>query len=638
MKITQFLSTFCCLLTVCYFCRMLQELLMALSGVPGNIFSDVSNDIKVSSCIPNIHPAERDILERLLPLGSKCKFLREFVKKHKFHKADDKSGMCGLYLESFCCGLEAVLNIYQLELVAVEEELLKDPFLPLTHFLKLDKYQHLFQVLSDIVNEIVKEKIHGCRILELVYNQSSSGVPLIEASMNKILQHCHSVMFKQVFCWIMNGYVEDIYHEFFIQPEQTVTSTCSLEKQVKSFAHPLIKSDKDLIKVKYVIKYELLPSYVPNNLAAQILFVGEYISILRAADDPDSYTLYLKKEQAFAKKIEKLLEKPLFSLLSFEAAIHDIRRCAAEHLWQVIVKRANVVHHLKIMKDFYFLGRGELFLAFICEANQLLSMPVTTTAESEASKIFQSVARIIFPDDDSITDKFRITLQAKSKKAGEVGKESLSKAKLESGWSSVGLMYNTIFRFLLSVRKVQIELHHCWALQMRAKGAGHESAIMPFWKLRSHMSFLIDNFQYYVLVDVLESCFSNLMEKMGNVKDFEEIQQYHNRFLISVVSQCFLELWTVYHPLYEIMEICSSFCSLMNRINLSFSQRDVLQFDNIKQDFQLQTSLLLRVLSRVRSKQVSPHLAQLLLRIDYNKYFLSSCAGILGGTQVDTKK
>lgn len=72
-------------------------------------------------------------------------------------------------------------------------------------------------------------------------------------------------------------------------------------------------------------------------------------------------------------------------------------------------------------------------------------------------------------------------------------------------WTNISFFfcrYNMIFRFLLSVRKVQIELHQCWALQMRSKGAGHQSSFMPLWKLRSHMSFLIDNFQYYVLVGV----------------------------------------------------------------------------------------------------------------------------------------
>ncbi|KAG8173532.1 hypothetical protein JTE90_015824 [Oedothorax gibbosus] len=262
----------------------------------------------------------------------------------------------------------------------------------------------------------------------------------------------------------------------------------------------------------------------------------------------------------------------------------------------------------------------------------------------------ETIARRTYPDDESITDKFHVTLLNQNKHIKNVDKEMLSKLKVESGWSSIGLIYdvphplhilitpsvidryNMIFRFLLSVRKVQIDLHQHWALQMRIKGAGVESALMPFWKLRSHMSFLVDNIQYYILVDVLESCFSNLMDKMETVKDFEEIQQYHDRFLTSVTSQCFLELWTVHHSLEEILEICSSFCTLVTRISLPPSQKDLVVFENLKLNFQRQTSLLFRVLSGVRSHQVSPHLAQLLLRIDYNKY-LSSCGGQLGGNK-----
>lgn len=626
---------------------MLHELLMALNGYPGSIFFDSTDGMKVSLNIPNLHPAEKTILEKLCLLGTKCKYLSEFVKKYKMHSAIQKHEICGLYLESLCCGLDTVLGIYRQELVDMEEELLEDPFLPLTHFLKLEKYILLFQVLSNLVSEIENEKVHGCRILDLLYNQSNSGVSLIEMSMNKILQHCHSVLFSQVFCWMMNGFVEDPYQEFFIQPDNSLVKSKSQDLFIKSH-------EKDAMTLKYHVKPELLPSYIPGNLAAKILFVGEYVSVLGTTDDSDAYSMFLKKEHIFAKKIEKLLEKPVFSLLSFETTIDDIRKCAAEHLWQVIIKGANVVHHLKIIKEFYLLGRGELFLNFIGEANQLLRMPVTTTAESDASKLFQAVARQIFPDDDDI-DKFHITLQAKAKKHGEIDKESLSKAKLETGWSSIGLIYdvphplhilitpsaidryNMVFRFLLSVRKVQIELHQCWAHQMLSKGAGHQSSFMPLWKLRSHMSFLIDNFQYYVLVDVLESCFNNLLEKMENVKDFEEIQQYHDRFLSSVVSQCFLELWTVFSVLNDILDVCSSFCSLMSRIHLSINQRDLSQFENIKLNFQRQTSLLFRTLSGVRSHQVSPHLAQLLLRIDYNKY-LSSCGGQLGGTPASLKK
>ncbi|XP_065933079.1 gamma-tubulin complex component 4-like isoform X2 [Magallana gigas] len=53
-------------------------------------------------------------------------------------------------------------------------------------------------------------------------------------------------------------------------------------------------------------------------------------------------------------------------------------------------------------------------------------------------------------------------------------------------------------------------------------------------------------------------------------------------------------------------------------------------------NFQRQSNLLFTVLSSVWSHNASPHLAQLLLRLDYNYYF--SVAGGQLGRQHDTEK
>ncbi|XP_015928415.2 gamma-tubulin complex component 4 isoform X1 [Parasteatoda tepidariorum] len=574
---------------------MFHELLMALSGFPGTIFyhSSKEQNITVSSCVPNLHPGERNILDRLCLIATKYRRLHDFGKVHKFSAdlSGDPYEVKGLYLKSFCCGLETVLNMYQQELVEIEQELLKDPFLPLTHFLKLEKWDPLFEVLCSIVKEIQDEQkmTHGCRILELLFKHSVSGVPLIEVAINKILQSCHSVMYRQVFSLMMNGSVEDPFREFFIQQD----TSAKRPQGNSNFA-----SDKD--NVKYIIEPTLLPSYIPSNLAAKVQFVGEYVSILGATENSDSYSLFLKKERVFAKKFEKLIEKPSFSLLNFETTVDDIRKCASEYLWDVIVKQCNVKNHFKILKDFYLLGNGELFLNFICEANQLLRMPMTLSAETDASKLFTSVVRRIYPDDELITEKFRIEFQEKRKNIEDIDKGTLSKAKLETGWSAISLhydvlsplhilftpnvidQYNMVFRFLLSLRRAQMELHQCWASQMQNKRNCLDSSLIPFWTLRSHMSFLIDNFQYYVLVDVLESRFCKLISKMENVKDYEELQQSHEQFLTDVISRCFLELKTVHLSLNEILELCSSFCNLMSRLSSTRSQKEIAQFENLK--------------------------------------------------------
>lgn len=49
-------------------------------------------------------------------------------------------------------------------------------------------------------------------------------------------------MFRQVFCWMMNGFVEDPYKEFFIQPDTTVK-----KKPFDTFIKPYEKESNSVI-------------------------------------------------------------------------------------------------------------------------------------------------------------------------------------------------------------------------------------------------------------------------------------------------------------------------------------------------------------------------------------------------------
>jgi len=52
-----------------------------------------------------------------------------------------------------------------------------------------------------------------------------------------------------------------------------------------------------------------------------------------------------------------------------------------QQLWSLVVENADFLSQLRIVKDFYLLGRGELFLAFIDQANSMLCVPISQTTE-----------------------------------------------------------------------------------------------------------------------------------------------------------------------------------------------------------------------------------------------------------------
>jgi len=52
--------------------------------------------------------------------------------------------------------------------------------------------------------------------------------------------------------------------------------------------------------------------------------------------------------------------------------------------------------------------------------------------------------------------------------------------------------------------------------------------------------FLVDNLQYYLQVDVLESQYAILQSAISVTKDFEQVQKAHTIFQTNVLSQTFL--------------------------------------------------------------------------------------------------
>ena len=62
--------------------------------------------------------------------------------------------------------------------------------------------------------------------------------------------------------------------------------------------------------------------------------------------------------------------------------------------------------------------------------------------------------------------------------------------------------YNSLFRFLLKVKRTQLDLQQVWAAYMGTKHLSNAqiSNMTKIWLSRMHMAFLVDNLQYYLQV------------------------------------------------------------------------------------------------------------------------------------------
>ncbi|XP_032153595.1 gamma-tubulin complex component 4 isoform X8 [Cebus imitator] len=641
---------------------MIHELLLALSGYPGSIFTwNKRSGLQVSQDFPFLHPSETSVLNRLCRLGTDYIRFTEFIEQYTGHvqqqdhhpSQQGQGGLHGIYLRAFCTGLDSVLQPYRQALLDLEQEFLGDPHLSISHvnysldqrtstsnchrILDLDccVFQLLFPSVMVVVEQIKSQKIHGCQILETVYKHSCGGLPPVRSALEKILAVCHGVMYKQLSAWMLHGLLLDQHEEFFIkqgpssgnvsaQPEEDEEDLGIgglTGKQLRELQDLRLIEEENMLAPslkQFSLRVEILPSYIPVRVAEKILFVGESVQMFenQNVNLTRKGSILKNQEDTFAAELHRLKQQPLFSLVDFEQVVDRIRSTVAEHLWKLMVEESDLLGQLKIIKDFYLLGRGELFQAFIDTAQHMLKTPPTAVTEHDVNVAFQQSAHKVLLDDDNLLPLLHLTIEyhGKEHKADATqaregpSRETSPREAPASGWAALGLSYkvqwplhilftpavlekyNVVFKYLLSVRRVQAELQHCWALQMQRKHLKSNQTDAIKWRLRNHMAFLVDNLQYYLQVDVLESQFSQLLHQINSTRDFESIRLAHDHFLSNLLAQSFILL---------------------------------------KPGFSRQSSLLFKILSSVRNHQINSDLAQLLLRLDYNKYY-TQAGGTLG--------
>uniref|UniRef100_V9KCH2 Gamma-tubulin complex component n=1 Tax=Callorhinchus milii TaxID=7868 RepID=V9KCH2_CALMI len=667
---------------------MIHELLLALSGYPGSVFTwNKRSGLQVSQALPFLHPSETSVLNRLCKLGTDYIRFTEFIEQYtvNVHQQEHhpsqagQSGLHGIYLRAFCTGLDSMLQPYRQALLDLEQEFLADPHLSVSHVnYSLDQFQLLFPSVMVVVEQIKSQKIHGCQLLETVHKYSCGGLPPVRSALEKILAVCHSVFYKQLSAWMLHGLLLDRYEEFFIkqgpssgnvcvQPEDEEEEDLGIRgltgKQLRELQDLRLIEEENMLATslkQFSLRAEMLPSYLPVRVAEKILFVGESVQMFenQNVNHPRTGSILKNQEDIYAAELHLLKQQPLFSLVDFENLIDRIRSTVAEHLWKLMVNEADLLGQLKIIKDFYLLGRGELFQAFLDSAQHLLKTPPTAVTEHDVNVAFQKSAHKVLLDDDNLLPLLHLTIDYHGKdhkdssQSRDTGPRDPSPREVpSSGWSALGLSYkvqwplhilftpavlekyNIVFKYLLSVRRVQAELQHCWALQMQRKHLKSNKTVAIKWRLRNHMAFLVDNLQYYLQVDVLESQFSQLLQQINSTRDFESIRLAHDHFLSNLLAQSFILLKPVFHCLNEILELCHNFCSLVSENLGPLDDRGASQLHLLVKGFSRQSSLLFKILSSVRNHQINSDLAQLLLRLDYNKYY-TQAGGTLGSFSI----
>ncbi|CAK7348319.1 unnamed protein product [Dovyalis caffra] len=635
-------------------------------GIP---ISDDHRSFKLAPDISFIQPSDRDLIERIISLGFYYRELDRFATKSRnlswIRSANPNNELSNkkiqekpsVYRRAIANGIVEILSVYRSAVLHIEQKLLSETMPILATITQgLNKFFVLLPPLYELVVEIGRDDIRGGQLLNLLHKRCHCGVPELQSCIQRLLWHAHQVMYNQLASWMVYGILQDQHGEFFIRrQEDRDVEYGSPNPDVSEKLARLSTDDTSLTDwhLGFHMFLDMLPEYVHMRVAESILFAGKAIRVLRnpspafrfkdpvfnqqvskvAQKNQGSTGRFPFKEsfedtdligeellpQSEADKIENMLrdlkESSEFHKRSFECAVDSIRAIAASHLWQLVVVRADLNGHLKALKDYFLLAKGDFFQCFLEESRQMMRLPPRqSTAEADLMVSFQLAAIKTIGEEEKYFSRVSLRMpsfgttvkssQVNLPKTRSTG-ASLSNAASEislDGWDGIALEYSVdwplqlfftqevlsqylrVFQYLLRLKRTQLELEKSWASVMHQHHtdfAKHRNdrlnssvsqqrrqRFSPMWRVREHMAFLIRNLHFYIQVDVIESQWNVLQAHIRDSHDFTELVGFHQEYLSALISQSFLDIGSVSRILDSIMKLCLQFCwSIENQEN-----------------------------------------------------------------------
>lgn len=714
---------------------MLHELLLALVGYTGDLVIDrrdhltaetpISDEctFKLAPDISFIDPSDRELIERIIVLGFYYREMERFSAKSRnlswigSSNANplEKKEKCSVYRRALASGIVEILSVYRSAVLHIEQKLLSETMPILATVTQgLNKFFCLLPPLYELILEIERDDIRGGQLLNLLHKRCHCGVPELQTCMQRLLWHGHQVMYNQLASWMVYGILQDQHAEFFIRRQENNTSHPDISEKLARMS----TDDASLTDWHsgFHISLDMLPEYIPMRVAESILFAGKAVRVLRNPSPsfqsgdavhpqmPKSFQkihglsgrFHFQREPAIsmgvgedllpqseADKIEAMLlnlkESSEFHKRSFECAVDSVQAIAASHLWQLVVVRADLNGHLKALKDYFLLAKGDFFQCFLEESRQLMRLPPRqSTAEADLLVPFQLAALKTIGEEDKYFTKVSLRMpsfgipvksslldlpKATSSVDGSSGASLLNASSEMSldGWDGIALEYSVdwplhlfftqevlskylrIFQYLLRLKRTQMELEKLWASvmhQYHSDFSKHRNdrdkcsdtqqkrqRFRPMWRVREHMTFLIRNLQFYIQVDVIESQWNILQSHIQDSHDFTELVGFHQEYLSALISQTFLDIGSVSRILNSIMKLCLQFCwNIENQDSSNTSE-----LEHIAEEFNKKSNSLYTILrsSRLAGSQRAPFLRRFLLRLNLNSFFEATARGVL---------
>ncbi|ORX82598.1 Spc97/Spc98 [Anaeromyces robustus] len=428
----------------------------------------------------------------------------------------------GYYIRALCSGINQILDKY-LDRIAMAERKILDSLDPETigpstpiSFLKyyFSEYKVILPYIYQLTINIkdAPHKYHGTLLLSKLYNCANNGIPEIKKTFLFLFKVCNFVFYKQLISWVIYGKLEDRYNEFFIRLNENKKR--NIGKNTYSRINiPTWYSEYELID-------DYIPIYIKKDIAKTILFIGKSVA---AIYDPRNQKKRLSNFslQSQLNELSKLSQYNSFNNYKFETVIRNIKHIVSNALWRVVVIDENLLLYLEVFRNYFLLVKGDYFVKFIEECETLKARANIRSAlitEQDLNNLWNRIAINTTAENDETLENFSFKVYHKASELEDyiyrspyddylfgfpIRLEYFIKWPLDLIFTQSDFdKYNTLFSFLIVLKRVQIRLQQLLTRTYTNRYTRHQRFEHQnhIWSIRQMMLFFINCLWSYIQV------------------------------------------------------------------------------------------------------------------------------------------
>ncbi|KZF23265.1 hypothetical protein L228DRAFT_282003 [Xylona heveae TC161] len=361
---------------------MLHEILLALSGHPSPLLPPPASKFDpaaISQTFPLLSPPERALLSSLA-------WLSELHRRVRDHTSSISSSHPSTICRAVSTAIASKhLDRFQQKIVDVERQMLRKDggspneyeIMPLSLIVtEFEEWIRRMEWLWDLVyfmmpveNVVADQKrglkstngqCSGAAIIEKLRKEARTGFPDIHDAATDLSRAAETAWLRQLSSWLLYGRLPKFGGEdFFIQEETP--------NEADSKGTPI-----------FTISERLRPQFVTPATASSILFIGRSLNHIRIKSHSSGSTISGNSSSPELVLLPahlsylSSLSSPL-TASSLSRVIANIRFSLSQNALQHLLPVPKTLEILRLLREFFLLGRGEFAVTLITEADEQLN-------------------------------------------------------------------------------------------------------------------------------------------------------------------------------------------------------------------------------------------------------------------------